>query len=63
VTSVCFGGDAYDRLYVLTGTNDEHPNPAGGEVYVMPAPTRGLPSPLARVSCRSPREPSIQHSC
>lgn len=49
VTSVCFGGPNLGTLYVLTGVNHEFPDPRGGCVYAMPAPTPGLPAPLARV--------------
>ncbi|HEX4091822.1 MAG TPA: SMP-30/gluconolactonase/LRE family protein [Trebonia sp.] len=49
VTSVCFGGPALDRLYILTGTDAEHPNPDGGSVFTMAAPTIGLPAPVAQV--------------
>lgn len=48
VTSVCFGGADLRTLFVLTGHNHEHPDPAGGCVYSTPAPTSGLAAPLAR---------------
>ena len=49
VTSVCFGGDGLDTLYVLTGCNADHPDTEGGCIYVASAPCRGLPAPFARV--------------
>jgi gluconolactonase len=49
VTSVCFGGPDLDSLYILTGTNEEYPNPEGGSVFRCPAPRHGLPAPHARV--------------
>lgn len=49
VTSVCFGGPGLGTLYILTGANDEHPNPDGGSVFAAPAPCPGLPAPSARV--------------
>jgi len=49
VTSVCFGDADLRTLYVLTGTNEEYPDPAGGAVYRMPAPCRGMSAPMARV--------------
>jgi sugar lactone lactonase YvrE len=49
VTSVCFGGADLRTLYVLTGANEDHPDPDGGAVYRMPAPGVGLPAPTARV--------------
>jgi xylono-1,5-lactonase len=48
-TSVCFGGPGLDTLYILTGTDAEHPNPDGGSVFGLDAPTTGLPAPVARV--------------
>jgi gluconolactonase len=49
VTSVCFGGRGLGTLYILTGTDAEHPNPDGGSIFTMDAPTTGLPAPIARV--------------
>lgn len=48
-TSVCFGGPRLDVLYILTGTQDDYPNPDGGSVFRTAAPTLGLPAPRARV--------------
>lgn len=49
VTCLCFGGPDLQTLFVLTGVNAEYPDARGGCVYAMPAPTAGLPAPLARV--------------
>lgn len=49
VTSVCFGGDSLEDLYVVTGSR-EGPHENCGTVYRMPAPVPGLPVPLARVA-------------
>jgi len=49
VTSVCFGGPGLRTLYILTGKDEEHPNPDGGSVFATGAPTTGLPAPVARV--------------
>jgi gluconolactonase len=49
VTSVCFGGADLRTLYVLSGVNHEYPDPAGGQLFSVPAPGPGLPSPEARV--------------
>jgi gluconolactonase len=49
VTSVCFGDADLRTLYVLTGSNAEHPDPEGGSVFRTPAPCAGLPSPQARI--------------
>jgi D-xylonolactonase len=49
VTSVCFGGPGLDTLYILTGTDAEHPNPDGGSVFSLDADRTGLPAPVARV--------------
>ncbi|MDQ1395804.1 MAG: hypothetical protein QOG64_1063, partial [Acidimicrobiaceae bacterium] len=48
-TAVAFGGDDLRSLYVLTGSSTDHPDPAGGSVYVMPAPVAGLPGAVAKV--------------
>jgi gluconolactonase len=48
-TSVAFGGPDLDALYVLTGENEEYPNPDGGTVFRTAAPRAGLPAPRARV--------------
>ena len=48
VTSVTFGGPGLCTLFVLTGHNHEHPDPAGGCLYQTQAPTVGLVAPLAR---------------
>jgi gluconolactonase len=49
VTSVCLGGPGLRTLFVLTGVNDEYPDPAGGRVFATTAPGPGLPAPEARV--------------
>lgn len=49
VTSVCLGGPGLSTLFVLTGTNHEYPDAAGGQVFSTPAPGPGLPAPEARV--------------
>jgi D-xylonolactonase len=49
VTSVCFGGPGLSTLYILTGTDAEHPNPDGGSVFSLDADRTGLPAPVARV--------------
>jgi D-xylonolactonase len=49
VTSVCFGGPGLRTLYILTGKDEEHPNPDGGSVFATAAPMAGLPAPVARV--------------
>ncbi|HWG27542.1 SMP-30/gluconolactonase/LRE family protein [Actinospica sp.] len=51
-TSVCFGGPALDQLFILTGANEEWPNPDGGSVFRTAAPRPGLPAPRARVRPR-----------
>jgi gluconolactonase len=48
-TSVSFGGPGLDVLYILTGTNEEYPNPEGGSIFAVAAPRVGLPAPRARV--------------
>ena len=49
VTSVCFGGPGLRTLYILTGTDEAHPNRDGGSVFAAAAPAPGLPAPVARV--------------
>jgi sugar lactone lactonase YvrE len=49
VTSVAFGGAALDVLYILTGDNEDYPNPEGGSVFRTAAPRPGLPSPRSQV--------------
>jgi gluconolactonase len=49
VTSVCFGGPGLGTLYILTGTDAEHPNADGGSIFSTNAPRPGLPAPVARV--------------
>jgi gluconolactonase len=49
VTSVCFGGPGHRTLYILTGTDAEHPDADGGCVFATAAPRTGLPAPVARV--------------
>jgi sugar lactone lactonase YvrE len=48
-TTLAFGGPGLDELYILTGDNDEYPNPDGGSVFRTVAPTVGLAAPYARV--------------
>ena len=50
VTSVCFGGPALCRLYVLTGVNEEYPDDRGGAVYVHDAHGPGLAAPVCAVA-------------
>lgn len=52
VTSVCFGGADGRILYILTGANDDHPDPLGGSIYVHPSDRRGGPGPRAAVTGR-----------
>jgi len=47
-TSVCFGGDDLDQLYIVSGS-DGAATDRSGAVYVCPAPTPGLPLAPARV--------------
>ena len=49
VTSVTFGDPDLRTLFVLTGHSHDHPDPAGGCRYSMPAPATGLPAPVARI--------------
>jgi gluconolactonase len=48
-TSVAFGGVDGDVLYILTGDNEDYPNPDGGTVFCTAAPRIGLPAPYARI--------------
>jgi sugar lactone lactonase YvrE len=48
-TSVAFGGPGRDVLYILTGANEDYPNPDGGTVFSTAAPRVGLAAPYARV--------------
>jgi len=48
VTSVTFGGADLGTLFVLTGHDHDHPDPAGGCLYSAAA-VPGLPAPQARV--------------
>jgi gluconolactonase len=48
-TSVCFGGPGLDALFILTGANEEYPNPDGGSVFRATAPRVGWPAPRAQV--------------
>lgn len=48
VTSVCFGGDDLQDLYVVTGERGA-PTDLMGSVYRMRAPVAGLPVPKARI--------------
>jgi len=52
VTSVCFGGDDLQDLYVVTGSRGG-PSENCGSVFVMRAPVAGLP--LAPVRVRRPK--------
>jgi gluconolactonase len=49
VTSVTFGGPGLRTLFVFTGHNHEHPDPAGGCLYSMAVPVPGLAAPVARI--------------
>jgi gluconolactonase len=49
VTSVCFGGPDLRTLFVLSGHNHEHPDPAGGCVYRGSANVSGVPGAAARI--------------
>jgi gluconolactonase len=49
VTSVTFGDADGRTLYVLTGCNDEHPDPRGGCVYAVRTDRQGQPGPRAAV--------------
>jgi D-xylonolactonase len=53
VTSVCFGGPALRRLYVLTGVNDEYPDDRGGAVYVHEALSSGLAAPMCALALQA----------
>jgi gluconolactonase len=48
-TTLAFGGPGLDELYVLTGDNEDYPNPDGGTVFRTSAPTVGAPAPYAKV--------------
>jgi gluconolactonase len=48
-TSVAFGGSDGKVLYILTGDNENYPNPDGGTVFRTTAPRVGLPAPYARI--------------
>jgi gluconolactonase len=48
-TSVAFGGPGLDVLYILTGENEEYPNPDGGTVFRAAALRVGFPAPRAQV--------------
>jgi sugar lactone lactonase YvrE len=51
VTSVCFGGDDWRDLYVVTGPcATPGGQAAAGRVYRMRAPVAGRRRPLARVA-------------
>ena len=50
VTSVCFGGPALRRLYVLTGVNGQYPDERGGAVYLHDADGPGLAAPVCAVA-------------
>jgi gluconolactonase len=52
VTSVCFGGPDGRTLYILTGADDEHPDPRGGSLYAHAGDRRGRPGPRAAVPGR-----------
>ncbi len=53
VTSVCFGGDDLQDLYVVTGSRGG-PSENCGSVFVMRAPVAGLPVAPARVTRPAP---------
>jgi len=48
-TTLAFGGTGLDELYILTGDNEDYPNPNGGAVFRTTAPTVGTPAPYAQV--------------
>jgi gluconolactonase len=48
VTSVCFGGEQLDVLYIVTGDRGAPPD-VGAAIYRMPAPVPGLAVAPARV--------------
>jgi gluconolactonase len=52
VTSVTFGDPDGHTLYILTGCDDEHPDPRGGCVYTVRSERRGLPGARAAVPSR-----------
>ena len=49
VTSVCFGGEQLDVLYIVTGDRGAPPD-VGAAIYRMPAPVPGLAVAPARVT-------------
>ncbi len=49
VTSVMFGDPDGHTLYILTGCNDEHPDPRGGGVYAVRSDRRAQPGARANV--------------
>jgi D-xylonolactonase len=51
VTSVCFGGDDLQDLYIVTGSRGG-PSENCGSVFVMRSPVAGLPLSLAKVKRR-----------
>jgi gluconolactonase len=53
VTSVCFGDADGHTLYILTGTNSDHPDPRGGCVYAVRSDRRGHPGVRTAVPARS----------
>jgi sugar lactone lactonase YvrE len=57
VTSVTFGGPGLRTLFVFTGHNHEHPDPAGGCLYRTPAEVPGLPGAIARLPLPMPFRP------
>jgi D-xylonolactonase len=51
VTSVCFGGDDLQDLYIVTGSRGG-PSENCGSVFIMRSPVAGLPLSLAKVKRR-----------
>ena len=46
VTSLCFGGQTYERLFVTTAKDPRKEEPEAGHLFVLEAGVRGLPEPL-----------------
>jgi sugar lactone lactonase YvrE len=50
VTSLCFGGDRYERLFITTAIDSRKREPEAGHLFVLEQPgLRGLPEPLFRL--------------
>jgi sugar lactone lactonase YvrE len=47
VTSMCFGGEQYERLFITTAVDSRKREPEAGHLFVLEQPeVRGLPEPL-----------------